>query len=183
MDEQPTDMTNWQYMIAIIAAIDRNRVIGKADRIPWRLQRDLRMLKQLTEGQVVILGRKTYDSMVWYYDKSGREMPGRMYLVVTRNGEYTPSRNNARTARSPEDALRQAAELGGDTFVIGGEHIFEAFLPYTDRIYLTEVNTEVDGDAYFPTLRPEEWYEVSRQHFAADEKNEHDSDVVVFERA
>lgn len=170
-------------MIAIVAAIDRNRAIGKADRIPWRLQRDLRMLKQLTEGQVVILGRKTYDSMVWYYDRSGRPMPGKMYLIVTRNAQYKPTRDNARTAASPEDALRQAHELGDDAFVIGGEHIFEAFLPYTDRVYLTEVDTEVDGDAYFPTLRPEEWYEVSREHFEADEKNDHASDVVILQRS
>ncbi len=170
-------------MISIVAAIDRNRAIGKADRIPWRLQRDLRMLKQLTEGQVVILGRKTYDSMAWYYDQSGRPMPGKMYLIVTRNADYSPTRDNARTALSPEDALKQASELGGDTFVIGGEHIFEAFLPYTDRIYLTEVDTEVDGDAYFPSLRPEEWYETSREHFKADEKNEHDSDLVILERS
>jgi dihydrofolate reductase len=170
-------------MIAIIAAIDKNRVIGKADRIPWRLQRDLRMLKQLTLGQTVILGRKTYDSMVWYYDRSGREMPGKTYIIVTRNADYPLSRSNARTATSPEDALRQATKLGGDAYVIGGEHIFEAFLPLSDRIYLTEVQTEVDGDAYFPALRPEEWYEVSREHFTADEKNEHNSDLVVYERS
>ena len=169
-------------MIAIVAAHDKNRVIGKDDRIPWRLANDRVLLKQLTLGSTVILGRKTYDSMAWYYDKSGRPMPGKTYIVITRDPDYRATRDNVRVALSPDEAVAQAKQLGGDTFVIGGEHIFSALLSVADRLYLTEIDTKIPGDAYFPELDPTEWKETFRQHFPADEKNEYPSDQIVLDR-
>lgn len=169
-------------MIAIIAAHDRNNAIGKADRIPWRLAHDRVWLKELTLGNVVILGRKSYDSMVWYYDRSGRPMPGKTYIVVTRNPHYTAPRDNYRVAGSPEDALKQAKTLGQNVYVIGGEHIFNALLPMADRLYITEVDAEIEADSYFPDLNKDEWTEVSREHFGKDDKNEYESDQVVLDR-
>lgn len=182
MDGQATGVANWQYMIAIVAAYAKNRVIGKDNRIPWRLARDRVMLKRLTLGNTVILGRKSYDSMAWYYDQSGRPMPGKTYIVVTRNPDYKATRDNIRIAATPEEALRIAGELHEDAYVIGGEHIFTALLPYADRMYLGEIDADIEGDAYFPEPNPNEWTEVSREHFTADEKNEYDSDEVVLER-
>lgn len=169
-------------MIAIIAAHDKNRIIGKDDRIPWRLAKDRILLKQLTLGNTVILGRKTYDSMAWYYDRSGRPMPGKTYIVITRNPSYKTSRDNVSLAPSPEDAIAQAERLGDDAYIIGGEHIFSALLPMTDHLYITEVEAEIPGDAYFPTLKQDEWREISREHFPADEKNEFPSDQIGLER-
>lgn len=170
-------------MISMVVATDKNGVIGRENKIPWRLKSDLAMLKSLTKNHTVILGRKTYDSMLWYYDRSGRPMPGKTYIVVTRNQDYLPERENAIVAHSIEEALGAAKGLGDNqVFVIGGGGIFEAMLPYADRIYLTEVQIEAGGDAYFPALSPNDWKEISREHHQQDDKNDHDYDTMVLER-
>lgn len=140
-------------------------------------------LKNLTKGHTVILGRVTYESMVGYYSRSGRPMPGKTYIVVSRNTAYKPEGNNTLVAHSIEDALAKARHLGDDSiFAIGGFGIFKDILPLADRIYLTQVKTEVQGDAYFPELNAAEWREVSRESHQKDEKNEYDFDMVVLER-
>lgn len=170
-------------MISIVVATDKNLVIGNENKIPWRLKSDLVRLRNLTKNHTVILGRKTYDSMAWYYDKSGREMPGSMYLVVTHNPDYKPSRANAKVVLSIDEALAAAKELGDeDVYVIGGRAIFEEMMPFTSRIYWTKVDTEAEGDAYFPEINMNDWREVSTEHFAKDEKNDFDYDLVVLER-
>jgi dihydrofolate reductase len=90
--------------------MDRKRGIGKNNKIPWHIKEDLIKLKNLTKDHVVILGRKTYDSMVWYYNKSGKEMPGKLYIVITRDKSYKPTRYNAEVADSLEGALKIAKE-------------------------------------------------------------------------
>jgi len=169
-------------MISIVVAADKNGVIGRENKIPWRLRDDLVMLRNLTLDHTVILGRKTYQSMEGYYDKSGRPMPGRTYIVVSREG-YTPLRDNAKVVSSIDEALELAKKLGDKAvFVIGGGGIFAGILPYTDRIYLTEVQAEVEGDVFFPKLKMEAWREVSREHHTKDDRNQYDYDVMVLER-
>ncbi len=169
-------------MIAIVVATDKQRVIGNENKIPWRVRSDLIRLSNLTRGHTVILGRVSYESMVWYYDKSGREMPGSTYIVVTRDRSYKPARKNARIVHSVPDAFAIASDLGGNTYVIGGSSIFEESLPFVDRIYLTEVQAEVAGDSYFPPLIKAEWREVSREHHHKDDRDEYDTDFIVLER-
>lgn len=172
-----------RYMVSIVVAVDKNNVIGQDNKVPWRLRRDLVNLRRLTLGHTVILGRKTYDSMVWYYDKSGATMPGGAYIIITRNAHYAPTRDNARVVHSVQAALDLAKQLGDEEiFVIGGGSVYAEMLPVVDRIYRTEVDVAVDGDAYFPELDPATWREVSREHFAKDEKNQYDFDIVVLER-
>jgi dihydrofolate reductase len=167
----------------MVVATDKNLVIGNENKIPWRLKSDLTRLKDLTKGHTVILGRKTYDSMLWYYDKSGREMPGSTYLVVTHNPGYKPARTNAKAVYSIDGALETAKTIGDDdVYVIGGRILFEELLPFTDRIYWTKVDTEAAGDAYFPGLDLDKWREKSTEHFAKDEKNDFDYDLVILER-
>jgi dihydrofolate reductase len=169
-------------MISIVVAADKNGVIGRENKIPWRLRDDLVMLRNLTLGHTVILGRKTYQSMEGYYDKSGRPMPGRTYIVVSREG-YTPSRQNAKVVSSIDEALELANTLGDDAiFTIGGGGIFAGTLPFTDRIYLTEVQAEVAGDVFFPKLNMDDWREVSREHHTKDDRNQYDYDVIILER-
>lgn len=171
-------------MINIIVAADKKRAIGAKNRIPWRLRDDLVMLKQLTLGHTVILGRKSFDSMVGYYNKSGRPMPGKIYIVVTRNLNYTPARDNAVATHSIEEAITKAEDLGDESiFVIGGGDIFAVSIPYVDKIYLTEVATSIGNpDAFFPELDVAKWREVSRVHRPKDDRNEYDHDIVVYER-
>lgn len=137
--------------ISIIVAMDEKRGIGKENRIPWRLRDDLIRLKTLTLDHVVILGRTTYDSMVGYYNKSGRPMPGKLYVVVTRDTSYKPERDNAAVAHSIEEALQKAKEIEDDeVFVIGGQKIFEQTLPFVDTLYLTVVAGDYSADTFFP---------------------------------
>lgn len=169
-------------MISIIVSADRNGVIGRENRIPWRIRDDLVRLKERTLGHTVILGRLTYDSMSGYYDRSGRSMPGKIYIVVTRNPSYKPSRDNARVVHSVEEAVAEAKKLEDEIFVLGGATIFKELLPMTDRIYLTKVMADARGDVSFPELNPGEWREVSREHHKKDDRNEYDYDIVTLER-
>jgi dihydrofolate reductase len=170
-------------MIAMVVATDKKGVIGREDQIPWRIRTDLANLKRLTKEHPVILGRKTYESMDMYYTRSGREMPGSMYIVVTRNEGYHPARQNATVAHSIEEAIALAKSYHDDQiYVNGGAAIFEAMMPYTDRIYLTVVQTEAEGDAHFPKIDDKVWRELSIENHTKDEKNEYDFDMLVLER-
>jgi dihydrofolate reductase len=170
-------------VITIVVATDKKRVIGEGNKIPWRVKSDLGRLANLTRGHTVILGRKTYDSMVWYYNRSGKRMPGKYYIVLTHDEAYSPGRDNVTIAFSVDEALATAQEFGDpQVFVIGGGSIFKEFLPYTDVIYLTEVQTEVKGDSYFPELDMAAWSEVSREHHTKNERDEFDTEVIVLER-
>ena len=167
----------------MIVAAAKNRAIGQHGRIPWRLRDDLIRLKQLTLGQVVILGRKSYDSMVGYYKASGRPMPGKLYIVVTRNPDYTPDRDADKAVGSVDMALKLARQFGEEVFVIGGGEIFKSCLPFTQKIYYTEVDFRVDQpDAFFPELDINQWREISREHHQKDDRNEFDFDFVVYQR-
>ena len=137
--------------VSIVAAMDQKRGIGKENKIPWRIKEDLVHLKTLTTGHAVILGRKSYDSMVSYYDRTGRPMPGKLYLVVTREKEYKPARENAKAVSSIDEAIAKARETGGsEIFAIGGQQIFEQTINLADKLYLTIVDGGFDADAFFP---------------------------------
>jgi dihydrofolate reductase len=171
-------------MVILVAAQAQNRVIGRDNMVPWRMRSDLVRLVRLTKGQVVVLGRKTYDSMDEYYRGTGREMPGGHYLVVTRDSTFKPARSNASAVHSVPDALEKAREFGdGDVFVIGGGQVFAAALELVDRIYLTEVKADIEGDAYFPVLDPAVWRVAERETHEADERNEYPFEFVTYERA
>ena len=139
--------------ISIVAAMDEKRGIGKDNKIPWHIKEDLVHLKNLTRDQVVILGRKTYDSMVFYYNRSGNPMPGKLYIVVTHDKDYKPARENATVVHSLEEAISFArshlAKLD-EVFVIGGGQIFQQALPLADKLYLTIVQDDYQCDTFFP---------------------------------
>lgn len=137
--------------ISIIAALDEKRGIGKDNKIPWRIKEDLVRLANMTRGHVVILGRNSYESMAGYYDKSGREMPAREYIVVTSNEDFKSSRHNTYPAGSIKDALKRAEKSGEDeVFIIGGSQIFNQTISLADKLYLTLVKEDFDCDTFFP---------------------------------
>jgi dihydrofolate reductase len=141
--------------VVAIAAVARNGVIGARGAIPWHLKGDLPRFKRLTKGHVLIMGRKTHDSI-------GRPLPGRTTIVITRNPGWQC--DGVEVCPSVEAALQRAAELDpdGPTFVAGGGDIYRAALPSTDRLEITEVDLEPDGDATFPDIDPQLWAETSR---------------------
>lgn len=158
--------------LSIIVALSDNHVIGTGNQLPWRLSADLKRVKALTMGHHLIMGRKTFESI-------GRPLPGRTNVIITRNGGY--SHDGCVIAGSLQQALEIAAE-DSEAFVFGGGEIFRDALPLVDRIYLTKVHCTIEGDTFFPALNPNEWKEVERQDFKADEKNEHDYSFVTLVR-
>jgi len=139
--------------VNVISALDDKNGIGKNNKIPWHIKEDLVRLKKLTLGNAVVLGRNTYESMVWYYDRSGRSMPGKLYMVVTRNPNYNLARENASVVSSVEDAIQKAQQIGEkDVFIIGGEQIFKEALGkgLVQRLYLTKVQGDFGADTFFP---------------------------------
>lgn len=159
----------------MIAALASNGVIGRNNQLPWRLSEDLKRLKKLTMGHHLIMGRRTYESI-------GRPLPGRTSVVITRSAGYAPE--GVRVAHSLEEAIRIAGDAGDpEPFVAGGAHVYEQAIPLADRMYLTRVHAEVDGDAFFPRFDDvAEWAVTSAEHFGANEKNEYPSSFLTYDR-
>ena len=138
--------------ISAVVALDEKRGIGKANMVPWHIREDLIRLKKLTVGHVTILGRTTYESMLSYYQKSGKPtMSQRTHIVVTRNPDFVVDKANGFAALSVEEAIEKAKEMSQEeAFVIGGEQIFRQAMPFLTRLYLTVVQKDFDCDTFFP---------------------------------
>jgi dihydrofolate reductase len=150
-------------VISLVAAVASNRVIGRGGRLPWRLPDDLRHFRATTLGKPVIMGRRTFESI-------GKPLPGRRNVIVTRDPAF--SVEGCCVAHDLDVAL-DLAGAAPEIVVIGGASLYLDFLPRAERIYLTEVHAEVDGDAFFPDLNPADWIEASRERHPADERHEH----------
>ena len=161
-------------IVSLIVAVARNGVIGRDGDLPWRLPRDLAYFKERTMGHHVIMGRRTWESI-------GRPLPGRSFVVVSRRQGFEAP--GCRVVSSLSAALELAREAGEDeAFVIGGAALYAEALGRADRIYLTEVQADVDGDVTFPALG-EGWREVAREGHPADERHAYAVAFVVLERA
>ena len=158
--------------ISLIVALARNRVIGRDNQLPWRLSADLQHFKRLTMGKPIVMGRKTCESI-------GKPLPGRTNIVVTRNSSF--SAEGCRVVHSIDEAL-VAAGGADEVMIMGGENLYSQLLPRADRLYLTEVQAEVSGDAWFPEFDATQWQELERESHRADENNEFDYDFVVLAR-
>jgi len=140
--------------ISAIVAVAKNNVIGKDNDLIWRLSEDLKRFKRITSGHSIIMGRLNYESI-------GRPLPNRTNIIITRQTDYQV--DGCVVVNSLEDALKVARENGDDeAFVIGGAQIYKLAMPLVDKIYLTEVHEEFDGDVFFDELG-DEWQEVLRE--------------------
>lgn len=138
-------------IVSIIAAMDEKRGIGKEGRIPWHIKEDLVRFKNLTRGKTVIMGRKTFESVLRYYARSKNQIPNRKHIVVTRDTNYHPSIPNSYVAHTIDKALKIAKEIEPNEVVIsGGGQLFAQGIQYTDRLYLTIVKGTFDADTFFP---------------------------------
>lgn len=144
-------------LVSLIVAAAANGVIGRDNRMPWHLPEDLAHFKRLTLGHPVIMGRKTCESIV---AALGKPLPGRANIVVTRQAHFPAP---GCTVASSLEAALGAARDADEVFVIGGAEIYRLALARADRVYLTRIDAEFDGDATFPTLDPAEWREVARE--------------------
>lgn len=148
--------------ISLIVAMDRKRLIGRAGDLPWRLPDDLKHFKALTLGKIVLMGRKTWDSL-------GRPLPQRENWVLSRDPAFRPE--GARVFADLASALA-AAPADAELMVIGGAQLYAQTLAQAQTLYLTEVDAELDGgDAWFPAFDRRQWQETQRQPHAADERH------------
>jgi dihydrofolate reductase len=155
--------------VTLVAAIARNGVIGADGGIPWHLPDDQRRFKELTVGHVLVMGRVTYESI-------GRPLPGRTTVVVTRSAGWGAGDDGVLVASSVAEALAFAATVDDEVFVVGGTRVYDEALPFADRLELTWVDAEPEGDAWFPAVDWAAWREVARE--------EHDGwSAVSYERA
>mgnify|MGYP003288763180 FL=1 len=159
-------------MISIIVACSENNVIGKDNGLIWRLSNDLKRFKALTTGHAIVMGRKTFESI-------GRPLPNRRNIILSKNLE---AMDGCEIMRSADEVQELAKSTDEEFFIIGGGQVYEQFLPFADKLYLTLVHTEAEGDTFFPALNRDEWTEVARESFKADEKNEFDYEFVDYLR-
>lgn len=148
-------------ILSIIAAMDKNRVIGKNNQLPWHLPADLRHFKTMTMDKPIIMGRKTYDSI-------GKPLPGRRNVVIS----HQPCLDieGCEVFHSLQDALDTLSSVD-EAVVIGGAMLFQEALPHAQRMYLTFIDQECDGDTFFPHWIEKRWQEVSSESHQPDEKN------------
>lgn len=144
--------------ISLIVAVARNGIIGAHNTLPWRLPEDLRYFRARTMGHPIVMGRKTWESL-------GRALPGRRNLVVSRQADFAAT--GGETCTSLEAAL-EAAQQADEVFVIGGAQLYEAALPLADRLYLTEIAKDFEGDTCFPAFDRSQWAETSRENHVSE---------------
>jgi dihydrofolate reductase len=157
--------------VSIIVAIAKNHAIGKNNKLLWHLPKDLKHFKDVTTGHTVIMGRKTYDSV-------GKPLPKRRNIVITRQAI---SIEDCEVVSSVEAALALCANEE-EVFIVGGAEIYKQALPLTDRIYLTIIDHDFDGDTFFPELNDQDWKETERENFEPDEKNKYAYSFITLQR-
>ena len=157
--------------ISLIAAMAKNRVIGINNTLPWRLSADLKHFKSLTTGHHILMGRKTYESI-------GKPLPGRTTVIITRNGDYQAP--GCIIAGSVDEAIA-ACKGDEEIFFVGGAELYSQALSHGDRLYLTEIQQEYEGDARFPEYDRSQWQEVSREKHV-DEESQLEYHFVTYDR-
>lgn len=160
--------------LSLLAAMASNRVIGRNNALPWRLPADLKRFKALTMGQIIVMGRKTYESI-------GRPLPGRINIIVTRQPDLSVA--GATVTRSVEEALTAClTHLDKEIFIIGGAELYQQTLKHCQRLYLTEVQKAFEGDAFFPEFDRSDWHEIVRERHVQEEGEKLEYHFVVLER-
>jgi dihydrofolate reductase len=164
-------------IISLIAALSKNSVIGKNNDLPWHLPDDMKYFMQTTKAHHVIMGRKNYQSI----PEKFRPLPNRTNIVVSRQQNFDAP--NCMVVNSIEAALGIAQSNNEqEVFIIGGSEIYSQGLALATKLYLTEIQAEIEGDTYFPTFNKSHWKEVSRVHHTTDDRHKYAFDFVVYEK-
>jgi dihydrofolate reductase len=164
-------------IVSAIAALSQNRVIGKNNDLPWKLPDDMKFFMETTKGHHVIMGRKNYDSLKGKF----KPLPNRTNIVITRQSELDAP--GCIVLHSIKEGLLVANKnVEQECFIIGGSEIYTLAMPYTNRLYLTEIRAHIDGDTYFPEFNRGEWKEMSRAHHPADERHAYAFDFVIYDK-
>ncbi len=161
-------------MLSIIVAKAKNNIIGKNNKLLWSLPEDLKRFKKLTTGHTIIMGRKTFDSL-------GRILPNRKHIVFTQNPDFKVEDENVEIVHSMLE-IKQYIDDENENFVIGGAMIYNLLLPYTKKMYVTEINQDFEGDAFFPKINLEDWKIIEKEKGIKNEKNNLEYEYVTYER-
>lgn len=165
----------FNFSISLIVAMDKNRLIGANGRLPWHLPDDMKWFREQTMGKPVIMGRKTFESIPERF----RPLPGRHNIVLTHRRDYAAE--GVTVVHTIEAALTAAGDVA-EIVVIGGAELYTQLLPQADRLYLTQIDAEFDGDAYFPEFDLAVWHEIYRQEHLADDRHDYAFTWLIWER-
>lgn len=161
-------------MIKILVAFDENRVIGKNNALIWHLPADLQRFKALTTGHVIIMGRKTYESI-------GRPLPNRTTIAISRQAEFNPE--GIIVVNSMDEAILKAKSISReDIYIVGGAEIYQLSLVHADQIWVTQLHDIFDGDTYFPEIHTDTWEVVAHERGITDEKNKFQYSFLTYQR-
>ncbi len=161
-------------MLSIVVAKAKNNIIGKDNKLVWKLPADLQHFKELTTGHTIIMGRKTFESL-------GRVLPNRKHIVFSQNPEFKVKDEQVSVVHSMLE-IQEYIEEEKENFVIGGAMIYGLLMPYVTKMYVTEIKEEFEGDSFFPRIDPEIWKETSREKGPKDENSRLEYDYVTYEK-
>lgn len=162
--------------LSILVAMAKNRVIGRNNQLPWHLPADLKHFKLLTMGQTIVMGRKTYESI-------GRPLPGRENIIITRQTGYKVP--GATVVNSLQDAILKCEEsstINSENFIIGGEKLYWQTLDICQRIYITEIQSDFEGDVFFPEFDRSDWKEIQRDKHTSENDTHIEYHFVILDR-
>ena len=164
--------------ISHVVALSNNNVIGVNNSLPWHLKTDLAHFKNYTSNKIIVMGRKTYESI-------GRPLPNRINLIVSNTIKEI---NGAELFKSTEDAMNKAKELCinknlDEIIIIGGGYLFRDTLSITNKLVLTKVDCNIEGDVFYPDIDLNEWEKLSSEHFTKDSDNDYDFTVITYEKS
>ncbi len=160
--------------ISLIVAAAENNAIGKDNQLLWHLPNDLKFFKNTTWAMVVVMGRKTFEAV-------NRPLPGRVNVVITRQADWKA--DDVVVAKDLQDALKKAADTNcKEAFLIGGGEIYKWAMPIADKIYMTRVHAELEGDTFFPAIDEQVWKLTSHEDFGVDAKHQYAYSFQVWEK-
>ncbi len=161
-------------MLSIIVAIAKNNVIGKDNKLIWHLPEDLKRFKELTTGKTIIMGRKTFESL-------GRVLPKRKHIILTKNKDFKYNNEMVEIVTDIKE-LDKYIKSEEENFVIGGASIYKMFMPYANKMYVTKIDEEFDGDTFFPNIDENEWKVETKEKGITDEKNPYNYEYITYIR-
>lgn len=161
-------------MLSIIVAKAKNNIIGKNNKLLWHLPDDIKRFKNITTNHTIIMGRKTFESI-------GRVLPNRKHIIFSQNPDFKVANENVEVVHSMLQ-IQEYIESKEEVFVIGGAMIYNLLMPYVQKMYVTEIDKEFDGDTFFPRIDTEKWEEVNREKGPEDGENDFKYEYVVYRR-
>ncbi len=161
-------------MLSTIVAIANNNVIGKDNKLIWHLPEDLKRFKQITTGKNIIMGRKTFESL-------GRVLPNRKHIILCNDMEMDIDNENVEIL-DDISKLDKYINSNEENFVIGGATIYKLLMPYVNKLYITKINQDFEGDVYFPEIKEAEWKEISKEKGLKNDENPYDYEYITYVR-